>query len=100
MEEYKMENLGWCKPYRIKQNGKIAYFALNEGEIAGAIIDGKDYYVDAGEENEAGKALIEAFGEDYLEEAEELSCCDCAFYEDCEAWRDENDNEEEDEDDE
>ena len=40
MENHPEENLSWCRPYR-SENGRVA-LAMNEGNIAGLKIDGKE----------------------------------------------------------
>lgn len=95
MKERKGDNLSWCKPYK---HGKANIsIAVNEGQIVGIRIDGKDVDVTP----ESTKELIERLEIDanqydgwddiyiLLEDGwEEVGCAECPWFEKCDAMED------------
>ena len=86
------DNLSWCKPISFLDGKVIA--AVNEGDICGLRIDGKD--VDA--TPETIKMVAKLVNEDYdlysgrsdafimLDaDHEHLPCCDCPWFDVCDA---------------
>lgn len=87
-------NLSWCKPY-VSENQRIK-FSVNEGAIASLKIDGVE--VDATAENVKKAAQIANSAYDaydgwddthiLVEAASEQDCCDCPWFDVCEAMDD------------
>ena len=88
-------NIGWCIPY-FDASGKYA-LAVNEGEIAGAVINGVDIPAAQLDQPETIHSIAVAVNSDYneysgyddlyiaLESMTEGNCCDCPWFTICEA---------------
>lgn len=88
-------NLGWCKPYWSK-GGAVA-IAVNEGEVVGAVIDGKDIPakdLDSADTVRRIARLVNPYYDDYsgwddmhiaVEVMREGNCCDCPWFGICDA---------------
>ncbi len=101
------ENLSWCKPMQITYNGKTAIIAQNEGEIV-SLKQGKRKN-NKPKDNDYLKALISYLGLSDYEidnladlynssfdgvsvDTEEMACCDCPWFKECDAMDEEYNN--------
>lgn len=92
------ENLGWCAPLTITAHGKEITIAVNEGKIVGCRIDGADCdnmdweqiarIVNDEHENYRGWKADEIALDAYWEY---LPCCECPWFDICEAMDDDED---------
>lgn len=57
------QNLGWCKPY-VSNDGKYA-IAINEGEIAGMILNGEDIGPDKLDSTDILRKFAQTVNPDY-----------------------------------
>lgn len=65
------ENLSWCKPM-VSRDGRVT-IAVNEGAVAGLMVDGKDL--------QPSNQEIARLDDDFIE----LGCSDCPWRDICEA---------------
>lgn len=90
------ENLGWCKPY-VSDDGKNA-LAVNEGEVAGMILNGEDIKADKLDKGDLLERFARAVNPDYddydgwdnlhiaLEgNVRECGCANCPWFGICDA---------------
>jgi hypothetical protein len=89
------QNVSWCKP--LKHRTEDIFLIVNEGEISGIRINGKDENVTPEIITELAKKLNESYDEyegwsdtHILLDAdfEEMGCCDCPYFDICEAMDD------------
>jgi len=84
------ENLTWCKPEEFTANGKKVVLAINEGNIVGVQLDGKDSdnYDLSAVAHYLGVTDIDSLSDLYYAEGVDsytLGCSDCPWFDICDA---------------
>lgn len=90
------ENLSWCKP--MKHRIENVFISVNEGEVVGIRVNGKDEDITDEKIKELAKKLnldydkYEGWNDIHIlleSDFEELGCKDCPWFDICEAMDDE-----------